>query len=75
MADLVWMYVCRTDAAASAGVVGVPMCAIFDYAMGTPSGHAAFLDPDVNRMLKKILNKWGEYLKVCSILPHFVEAL
>ncbi|KAK4111516.1 hypothetical protein N656DRAFT_733262 [Canariomyces notabilis] len=52
-----------TDAAASAGVVGVPMCAIFDYAMGTPSGHAAFLDPDVNRMLKKILNKWGEYLK------------
>jgi phosphatidylserine decarboxylase len=43
------------------------MCAIFDYAMGTPSGHAAFLDPDVNRMLKKILNKWGEYLKVCSV--------
>ena len=33
--------------------------------MGTPSGHAAFLDPDVNRILKKILNKWGEYLKVC----------
>ena len=53
-----------TDAAASVGMVGVPMCAIFDYAMGTPSGHAAFLDPDVNRMLKKVLNKWGEYLKV-----------
>ncbi|SPQ24820.1 e146e92d-4269-4ffa-b9b0-d40741485f26 [Thermothielavioides terrestris] len=52
-----------TDAAASVGMVGVPMCAIFDYAMGTPSGHAAFLDPDVNRMLKKILNEWGEYLK------------
>jgi phosphatidylserine decarboxylase len=59
----------RTDAAASVGMVGVPMCAIFDYAMGTPSGHAAFLDPDVNRMLKKILNKWGEYLKVCPLFP------
>jgi phosphatidylserine decarboxylase len=46
-------------------MVGVPMAAIFDYAMGTPSGHAAFLDPDVNRMLKKILNEWGKYLKVC----------
>ncbi|KAK4131035.1 hypothetical protein BT67DRAFT_167460 [Trichocladium antarcticum] len=52
-----------TDSAASVGMVGVPMCAIFDYAMGTPSGHAAFLDPDVNRMLKKILNEWGQYLK------------
>lgn len=56
----------RTDAAASVGMVGVPMAAILDYAMGTPSGHAAFLDPDVNRMLKKILNEWGEYLKVNS---------
>jgi len=45
-------------------MVGVPLCAIFDYAMGTPSGHAAFLDPDVNAMLKKVLNQWGEYLKV-----------
>lgn len=25
-----------TDAAESVGVVGVPMCAVFDYAMGTP---------------------------------------
>ncbi len=56
----------RTDAAASVGMVGVPMAAIFDYAMGTPSGHAAFLDPEVNRMLKKILNEWGSYLKVCA---------
>ncbi|CAK7225745.1 hypothetical protein SBRCBS47491_005993 [Sporothrix bragantina] len=51
-----------TDAAQSVGMVGVPLCAIFDYAMGTPSGHAAFLDPDVNRMLKKVLNAWGKYL-------------
>lgn len=25
-----------TDAAQSVGMVGVPMCAVFDYAMGTP---------------------------------------
>ncbi|KAK0625208.1 Phophatidylserine decarboxylase-domain-containing protein [Bombardia bombarda] len=60
-----------TEAAASVGMVGVPMSAIFDYAMGTPSGHAAFLDPDVNRMLKKILNKWGHYLKT----PESAEVL
>lgn len=60
-----------TDAAASVGMVGVPMAAIFDYAMGTPSGHAAFLDPDVNRMLKKILNEWGQYLKT----PESAEVL
>ncbi|CAF3450907.1 hypothetical protein SNK03_002300 [Fusarium graminearum] len=51
-----------TDAAESVGMVGVPLCAIFDYPMGTPSGYAAFLDPDVNRMLKKVLNHWGKYL-------------
>lgn len=28
------------------------------------SGHAAFLDPDVNRALKKVLNEWGKYLQV-----------
>ncbi|KAJ7895570.1 phosphatidylserine decarboxylase family protein [Mycena olivaceomarginata] len=44
-----------TDAAAGVG--------IFDYVMGTPSGHAAFLDPDVNKMLKKVLNEWGKFLK------------
>ncbi|UNI22491.1 Phosphatidylserine decarboxylase [Purpureocillium takamizusanense] len=52
-----------TDAAEGAGVVGVPMCALFDYPMATASGHAAFLDPDVNRMLKKVLNSWGVYLQ------------
>ncbi|CAK4029987.1 Phosphatidylserine decarboxylase proenzyme 3 [Lecanosticta acicola] len=52
-----------TDAAANVGMVGVPMCAILDYPMGTPSGYAAFLDPDVNRMLKKVLNEWGKFLQ------------
>lgn len=59
-----------TDAAEGVGLVGVPLCAIFDYPMGTPSGYAAFLDPDVNRMLKKILNEWGKFLQVrVFILP------
>ena len=52
-----------TNAAANVGMVGVPMCAMFDYAMGTPSGFAAFLDPEVNAHLKKILNEWGKFLK------------
>lgn len=51
-----------TDAAQAVGMVGVPMCAILDYPMSTASGHAAFLDPDVNKMLKKVLNEWGKFL-------------
>lgn len=30
------------------------------------SGHAAFLDPDVNKMLKKVLNEWGKFLQVSA---------
>ncbi|KAI1499589.1 Phophatidylserine decarboxylase-domain-containing protein [Biscogniauxia marginata] len=51
------------DAAFGVGMVGMPMLAIFDHVMATPSGHAAFLDPDVNVMIKKILNEWGIFLK------------
>ncbi|KAF3763179.1 hypothetical protein M406DRAFT_347025 [Cryphonectria parasitica EP155] len=60
-----------TDAAEHVGMVGVPMCAVFDYPMATPSGHAAFLDPDVNRMLKKVLNEWGRFLQT----PESAEVL
>ncbi len=45
------------------GLVGLPIHALFDAPMGTPSGFAAFLDPRVNAILKKILNVWGEYLQ------------
>ena len=51
-----------SDAAAHVGMVGVPMCAILDYPMGTASGYAAFLDPEVNAHFKKILNEWGKLL-------------
>lgn len=33
---------------------------MFDYAMGTASGYAAFLDPEVNKHFKVILNEWGK---------------
>lgn len=44
-------------------LVGLPINAVLDWSMGTPSGFAAFLDPDINAMLKKILNAWGDFLK------------
>ena len=44
------------------GMVGLPINAVLDWPMGTPSGWAAFLDPDVNRMFKMMLNAWGEFL-------------
>ena len=45
------------------GLVGLPINAILDWPMGTASGFAVFLDPDVNQMLKKVLDAWGEFLK------------
>lgn len=50
------------DKSEKVGMVGLPINAVLDWPMGTPSGWAAFLDPDVNAMLKKVLNAWGEYL-------------
>ncbi|KEF55151.1 phosphatidylserine decarboxylase [Exophiala aquamarina CBS 119918] len=44
------------------GLVGLPINAIFDWPMGTTSGFAVFLDPDVNQMLKKVLDVWGQFL-------------
>ncbi|KAI1125842.1 Phophatidylserine decarboxylase-domain-containing protein [Nemania abortiva] len=51
------------ETAFGVGMVGVPMVSVFDYVMATPSGHVAFLDPDVNKMMKKILNEWGKFLQ------------
>ena len=52
-----------TDKAERVGMVGVPISAALDWPMGTTSGFAFFLDPDVNAMLKKVLNVWGDFLK------------
>jgi phosphatidylserine decarboxylase len=51
-----------SDASHKVNLVGLPIHALFDYPMGTTGGFAAFLDPQVNAMLKKVLNVWGEYL-------------
>lgn len=45
------------------GLVGLPINAILDWPMGTSSGFAVFLDPEVNAMFKKVLNAWGEFLR------------
>lgn len=36
------------------------------------SGYAAFLDPDVNKALKKVLNEWGKFLEVMLHSPVLV---
>ena len=42
-----------TDKSHRVGLVGLPINAVLDWPMGTPSGYAAFLDPDINAMIKK----------------------
>ena len=46
----------------TSGLVGCPINAILDWPMGTPAGIAAFLDPEVNQQLQKILNQWAVFL-------------
>ena len=43
-------------------MVATPLAAILDWTMGTPAGFAAFRDPRINAMLKKILTVWCEFL-------------
>jgi len=52
-----------TDKAHRVGLVGLPINVVLDWPMGTPSGYAAFLDPEINAMLKKVLNAWGDFLR------------
>lgn len=47
----------------TAGVVGLPFTAMFDWPMATASGHDAFLDRTLNKYLKDILDAWGQYLQ------------
>lgn len=51
------------DKAHRTGMVGLPINAVLDWPMGTASGWAAFLDPEINAMIKKMLNAWGEFLQ------------
>ena len=52
-----------TDKSHRVGLVGLPINAVLDWPMGTPSGYAAFLDPEINKQIKKILNVWGDFLR------------
>jgi phosphatidylserine decarboxylase len=49
-------------------MVATPLGAILDWTMGTPAGFAAFRDPRINAMLKKILSVWGEFLSSADSL-------
>jgi phosphatidylserine decarboxylase len=42
-------------------MVATPLGAILDWTMGTPAGFAAYRDPRINAMLKKILTVWSEF--------------
>ncbi|WP_158867687.1 phosphatidylserine decarboxylase family protein [Leifsonia sp. AG29] len=43
-------------------MVTTPLTGILDWTMATPSGMAAYRDPRVNAILKKVLDAWAEYL-------------
>jgi phosphatidylserine decarboxylase len=42
--------------------VTLPLTAILDWTMATPAGFAAYRDPRMNAMIKKILTAWCEFL-------------
>ena len=44
-------------------LVGASIYSVFNWPMGTPSGAAFFLDPEVNAALKKMLDAWGAFLR------------
>ena len=44
------------------GLVGFPINAILDWAMGTQGGYLTFLHPVVNQKLEVILNEWKQFL-------------
>lgn len=45
------------------GLIGFPINAILDWAMGTQGGYMAFTHPVVNQKLKVILNEWKKFLE------------
>ena len=52
----------RAPEYSSDSLVMTPLLAVFDWAMGTTAGFAAFRDPRVNAALKKILRAWCDFL-------------
>lgn len=55
------------------GLVGFPINAILDWAMGTQGGYLTFLHPVVNQKLEVILNEWKKFLETessCYVLTN-----
>ena len=52
-----------------------PCLGIDLFFQGTPSGFAFFLDPEVNKMMKKVLDEWGRFLKVSTQPWHCLSQL
>jgi phosphatidylserine decarboxylase len=50
------------------GLVGVPINAILDWGMGTAAGFAVYQDPQVNQMLKRLLDRLDTVLREPSRL-------
>ena len=48
------------------GLVGFPINAILDWAMGTQGGYLAFTNTLVNQKLRDILNVWKQFLETTS---------
>ena len=44
------------------GLIGFPINAILDWAMGTQAGYMTFLQPKVNESFSAILNEWKNFL-------------
>lgn len=60
-----------SEVAEGMGLVGLPINTMLDWQMGTTAGFAAFMRPDVNKHIKKILNAWAVFLKSpasCTVL-------
>ncbi|KAI1125578.1 Phophatidylserine decarboxylase-domain-containing protein [Nemania abortiva] len=57
------------------GLIGFPFNAVLDWPMATPSGYAFFLEPEINKKLKAILNAWRlEILSTGKSLSVITEA-
>ena len=61
----------------SSAFVGFPIARHLTWLMGTPAGNTAFLNPKVNRQIKKILDQWAVFLSSkdsCHVLNEDPES-
>ena len=56
------------------GLVGFPINAILDWAMGTHAGYAAFLNEKGNAHFKMLLDFWGTFLKSADSAAVLVDS-